>query len=262
VINDQHRYFGDCQPLLNDSDWFRGTCHDLKVGVRFVDIEGASGIDGGTAVVIDVMRAYTVAAWALHLGAKELRLVGELEDAVSLAASVPGALLFKDGAPDPRFQLHNSPKQLLDLNVVDRTIVQRTTAGTRAALAARRADHLYCASFVCASATAAELHRYGTRDVTFVVSGGLDADEDLACAEFVAEVLEGKIPAADPFIQRANASAAANDLRDGVVKGFSGVTDQDVPMCLEIDRFDFAMQARPTPGGLRLTQAETRIGSR
>ena len=154
--------------------------------VTFVDIDQASDIDSGVAVVVDVLRAFTVAAWAFHLVADHIILVDDLETAVELADS--RTLLFKDGAPDDRFHLHNSPHQLKSLHIDGKRIIQRTNAGTRAAMAARGASEIMCASFVCATATASALAASGQRGVTFVVSGGLDADEDMACAEFIAAV--------------------------------------------------------------------------
>ncbi|HMR48616.1 MAG TPA: 2-phosphosulfolactate phosphatase [Arachnia sp.] len=223
--------------------------------IDYVDIEGARRIRTGVAVVIDVMRAYTVAAWALHLGGRQLVLMDDVEEAVSLAATIPGALLLKDGLPDARFDLHNSPRQLLDLDVADRVIVQRTTAGTRGAVAARNAEHVYCASFVCASATAAAVAGLSPDAVTFVVSGGHDADEDRACADYIARCLSGERPDAAPYLERARNSEAARDLRDGVARGYAGVTEDDVPLCLELDRFDFAMRTTPWRGQLSLTKA-------
>jgi 2-phosphosulfolactate phosphatase len=226
------------------------------MNIRFVDVEGARQIRGGAVVVVDVMRAYTVAAWALHMGASELILVDDVEQAVAVAAEIPESLLCKDGAPDPRFHLHNSPRHLLDLNVTGRTIVQRTTAGTRAAVAVQKAAHLFCASFVVASATAKALRSIGPGELTFVVSGGLEADEDLACAEYIAELVKGDKPDERAFLNRAFVSAAANDLREGVAKGFRGVSEHDVAMCLELDKFHFAMQAQRTGGQLRLRANE------
>lgn len=229
------------------------------VQIRFVDIEGAKSISHGVAVVIDVMRAYTVAAWALHAGAADIVLVDGIDEAVEVAAQTSGALLFKDGAHDERFDLHNSPRQLLDIDVLGRRIVQRTTAGTRAAVAASSADVLFCASFVCATSTASTLCALVPSEVTFVVSGGLDADEDLACAEYIAAILRGESTDVESFLERARQSAAAVDLERSVALGYTGVTDQDVPMCLEIDRFDFAMRVQNDDGLLVLRATVTPI---
>lgn len=223
--------------------------------MEFLDINRARRINGGVAVVIDVMRAYTVAAWALHRGARELVLMDEIESAIEWARSHPGTLLFKDGVPDSRFDLHNSPHQLHALDVQGRSIVQRTTAGTRAAVAAQSADHIYCASFVCATATAYSVARHSPELVSLVVSGGLDAEEDLACAEFIAEILRGHQPNAAPYLQRALDSDAAKDLTIGVERGYTGVSPEDPHMCVDLDRFDFAMEARESSGHLRLRKA-------
>ncbi len=224
---------------------------------RFVDIEGARSIGGGVAVVVDVMRAYTVAAWALHRGAAEIVLVDDVEEAVHLASERDGSLLFKDGEHDDLFDLHNSPRQLLDLDVAGRPIVQRTGAGTRAAVAAAGADRLFCTGFVCASATASMLHAEGPDLVTFVVSGGLDAEEDLACAEFIAVAIGGNTPEPGPYRDRAALSSNATKLALGVELGYSGIDPQDVPMCLEVDRFDFAMPVRRRSGRLVLSLDNT-----
>ncbi|MEL6986030.1 MAG: 2-phosphosulfolactate phosphatase [Actinomycetota bacterium] len=202
----------------------------------------AGSIDGGVAVVVDVMRAFTVAAWALHLGAERLTLVDDIEQAVDLAAE-DGSLLFKDGVPDPRFDLHNSPRQLLDLDVAGRSIVQRTTAGTRSAVAARGADTLFCTGLVSASATAAAIAELGAGACTFVVSGGLQAEEDLACAELIAGLVTDPSLENGPFVERAGRSKAAERLKADVAAGYTGVTAEDVPMCLDVDRFDTPLLA-------------------
>lgn len=209
---------------------------------RYLARDDAGSIDGGVAVVVDVMRAFTVAAWALQLGAVRITLVDDVEQAVGLAAG-DGSLLFKDGEPDERFDLHNSPRQLLDLDVAGRSIVQRTSAGTRSAVAARGADTLFCTGLVSASATAAAIAGLGAGSCTFVVSGGLHAEEDLACAELIAGLVID--PSLDPgtFVERARHSTAAERLNADVAAGYTGVTAEDVPMCLDVDRFDVPLLA-------------------
>ena len=227
-----------------------------RVRWRMVGRDEATQIAGGVAVVVDVMRAYTVAAWAFHLGAMRIFLVDEVEEAVDLAGKMPGALLFKDGSIDARFDLHNSPQQLMSLDVDAKTIVQRTGAGTRAAVAAAGADVLLCTSFVCATATARFIERLAVDEVTFVISGGLDADEDLACAQFIAATVNGGGVDPAPFIERASRSRAAVELRLAPRLGQAGVGIGDVPMSLAVDRFDFAMQATSGDDSLVLTRVD------
>ncbi|TMF02894.1 MAG: 2-phosphosulfolactate phosphatase, partial [Chloroflexi bacterium] len=47
----------------------------------------------GVVVVIDVLRAFTVSAYALAGGARECLLVGTVDEARALAAATPGAII-------------------------------------------------------------------------------------------------------------------------------------------------------------------------
>lgn len=89
------------------------------------------------AVVVDVMRAFTVAAWAFRRGAERIVFAGTQREALELKARHPGWLAFQDGEPVPGFDLANSPAQLRSLDVRGRTVVQKTTAGTAGAPAWR-----------------------------------------------------------------------------------------------------------------------------
>lgn len=78
--------------------------------------------------------------------------------------------------------------------------------------------------------------------MTFVVTGeGGRADEDLACAEYIGRCVTGDEVEADPYLRRARASRAAVELAGGLRSGFH---PDDVELCLEVDRFPFAMVAR------------------
>ena len=235
---------------------------------HYVSIAGAAGITGGTAVVIDVLRAFTTAAWAFALGAERIFLTDDVDEALALKTLVPGALAMKDSRPLPGFELSNSPVELQAHDLADRSVVQRTTHGTVGALAAKRAKHIYCASFVNAAATAEAILRTGDSEAYFVVTGedGL-AEEDLACAEYVAALLEqaarspgppdgrlspspqvgrglggGVDPA--PYLARVAASNQARIHAERVANGTPGMHALDVDCAMEINRLDFAMMAR------------------
>lgn len=119
--------------------------------------------------------------------------------------------------------------------------MQKTTAGTVGALAVKEAPLVLCASFVVAEATAQLLRARGSDSVTFVVTGeDGQADEDLACAQYIARrVTEPGADAAE-FLRRGAESRAASELAEGVRQG---VHPDDVELCLELDRFPFAMVA-------------------
>ncbi|MEV6250407.1 2-phosphosulfolactate phosphatase [Streptomyces sp. NPDC051742] len=200
------------------------------------------------AVVIDVMRAFTVAAWAFGQGAEKIVLAESLDEALALKAAHPDWAALKDGPAVPGFDMVNSPGMLRSIDLGGRTVVQKTTAGTVGALAVKDASLVLCAGFVVAEATAQALRTRECDSVTFVVTGeDGKADEDLACAQYIARratepgtnATESGTDAAE-YLHRAARSRAAAELTEGVRQG---VHPDDVALCLEVDRFPFAMIA-------------------
>ncbi|MGW7355476.1 2-phosphosulfolactate phosphatase [Streptomyces sp. NPDC054802] len=197
------------------------------------------------AVVVDVMRAFTVAAWAFAQGAEKIVLAESLDEALALKARHPDWVALKDGPPAPGFDLVNSPGLLRPVDLGGRTVVQKTTAGTVGALAVKDASLVLCAGFVVAEATARLLRTRRSGRVTFVVTGeDGQAEEDLACAQYIARraTQTGAKSGTDAaeFVRRAAESRAAAELAEGVRQG---VHPDDVALCLEVDRFPFAMVA-------------------
>ncbi|MEV0189049.1 2-phosphosulfolactate phosphatase [Kitasatospora purpeofusca] len=197
------------------------------------------------AVVVDVMRAFTVAAWAFERGAEKIVLAGSLDEALALKARRPGWVALKDGAAAPGFDAVNSPGLLRDVDLGGRTVVQKTTAGTVGALAVKDAPLVLCAGFVVAGATARLLRDRGCGSVTYVVTGEDGrAEEDLACAQYIAGRATGDgtgaAAGAGAYLRRAAGSRAAAELAQGVREG---AHPDDVALCLELDRFPFAMVA-------------------
>ncbi|MEU6166048.1 2-phosphosulfolactate phosphatase [Streptomyces tanashiensis] len=209
---------------------------------RFVGIPELTDVPR-VAVVIDVMRAFTVAAWAFSRGVERIVLASTESEALALKESHSGWLALKDGAPAAGFDAVNSPGLLRSRDFAGRTLVQKTTAGTVGALAVADAPLVLCASFVVAGPTARFLRTEDAGPVTFVVTGeGGRAEEDLACAEYIAQRMTGGDDVeAGPYLHRARTSGAAADLAAG---RRSGCHPDDVELCLETDRFPFAMVAR------------------
>lgn len=211
-----------------------------RMDSRFVGIAELAETPS-VAVVVDVMRAFTVAAWAFARGAEKIVLAGSLDEALALKARHPDRLALKDGPPAPGFDLVNSPGLLRSVDLGGRTVVQKTTAGTVGALAVEDASLVLCAGFVVAGATARVLRARECDEVTFVVTGeDGHADEDLACAQYIARRAAGEGRDVAEFLRRAAGSRAAAELAEGVRQG---VHPDDVALCLELDRFPFAMVA-------------------
>jgi 2-phosphosulfolactate phosphatase len=191
------------------------------------------------AVVIDVMRAFTVAAWVFARGAERIVLAASEDEALALKGRHEGWPALKDGAPAAGFDAVNSPGLIRALDLGGRTVVLKTTAGTVGAMAVENvmrtavetdveAPLVLRASFAVAEATARFLRAADAEQVTFVITGEDGrADEDLACAEYLARQLGAGDGASDvevaPYLQRARDSHAAADLADGVRQGYRGV---------------------------------------
>lgn len=204
----------------------------------------------GVAVVIDVVRAFTVAPWCLHRGARRLLLARTVEDALTARADRFGdALLLKDGEPDLRFALPNAPGRIAGEDLSGATVLQRTGNGTRGAHAVAGVPLVLCAALVTASATAAAVAATAADDVVLVLTEG---DEDAALADLLLEILEHG-PAVDPerYRARAERSPAAQECRDrGPDPAWPGFHEDDLRRCLEVDRFDRAVAAQPAGDGL------------
>src|SRR3989442_15818115 len=126
-----------------------------------MNIIHATGIEGarkarGTVVVIDVLRSFTVSAYALAGGARECRLVPTIAEAHVLHAATPGSLLSAEEAalPVPDIPISNSPTQIRAADLKGRILIQRSSAGTTVMAAAENADDLLAAALASARATA------------------------------------------------------------------------------------------------------------
>ncbi|WP_430451161.1 2-phosphosulfolactate phosphatase [Rhodopirellula europaea] len=109
------------------------------------------------AVVIDVLRATTVAATALSAGAKSITTCGEIEEAFAMktAADPENTPLLcgeRGCQPIVGFDYGNSPGEYSPAGVGDRDLVLTTTNGTAAIKAAEECEQMWLASFANLSA--------------------------------------------------------------------------------------------------------------
>ncbi len=161
-------------------------------------LEGAARTEG-TAVIVDVYRAFTTAAVAFSRGAERIILVPEIEEALALRDSGAGELCIGEvgGVKPDGFDFGNSPYELSLADVRGRTLIQSTRAGTVGVSLARGADRVYAGSLAIASATAAAVLDDRPRLVTIVAmgwEGRTRTDEDELCALYLKNLLEGRRP--------------------------------------------------------------------
>ena len=197
----------------------------------------------GMVIVIDVIRAFTNAAFAFSRGAKEIYPVSKVKEALQLKAQIPDSLACGEdgGLPPEGFDFGNSPTQTNLLDLSGRVIVQRTGAGTQGIVRSVNAEHMLAASMVVAHATVIFVQKLDPESVTFVITGQYapeHGDEDLACAEYLESLLKGQQPDPAPYVERIINSRDALLHLDPAFPEFP-LTDLD--HCTSIDRFDFAM---------------------
>jgi 2-phosphosulfolactate phosphatase len=204
----------------------------------------------GVVVVIDVLRAFSNAAYAFSRGAREIHPVSGVEEALKLKAHLPDALVSGEvgGLPPRGFDFGNSPTQTRELDLTGKVIVQRTGAGTQGIVKSVKAETGLAASLVVADATVQFVRKRALETVTFVITGQYAAghgDEDLACAEYIELLFKGQHPDKEPFIKRVFASRDAVQHLDPKETGFPY---SDLDLCTRIDAFDFAMPVTKEDG--------------
>ena len=176
-------------------------------------------------------------------------LVSTIDEAFAFRTRHGDVLLIGevDGFPIEGFDLPNSPCALRRIDLRSRRLVHRTTAGTQGATLATSAHTLLVSSLCVARATADHIRSLNPDQVTFVetgvkTSGG--GEEDTACADYLAGLLDGSAPDRVEIEQRVRQSEAA---RKFVGPDDSVFPAADLEEALRFDDFDFAMQA-PTRG--------------
>jgi 2-phosphosulfolactate phosphatase len=204
----------------------------------------------GAVVVIDVLRAFSNAAYAFSRGAKEIYPVGSVEEALKFKSEMPNALAAGEvgGLPPEGFDFGNSPTQTSELDLSGRVIVQSTGAGTRGIVRSVKAETMLAASLVVADATVQFVLQRAPEVVTFVITGQYavgHGDEDFACAEYLELLFQGQKPDPASFIERVFASRDALQHLDPKETGFPY---SDLDLCTRIDAFDFAMPVQRKNG--------------
>ena len=203
------------------------------MNIRIVEGVGGARKANGVVVVIDVMRAFTTAAYAFAAGIAEIELVATVADALATPGFRMGEV---GGRLIPGFDHNNSPSRLIGRRLDGRAVL-RTGSGTRCVAEAQTATEIWLGSLVVASATTRALA--DRNEVTLVASGAPDeGEEDLACAELMAALLRGtEHPRGAVVAAVAGSRAAAKHQR-----GDSDFPLEDVECAAAIDAFDFAMR--------------------
>jgi 2-phosphosulfolactate phosphatase len=218
------------------------------ITIRRVDCTHASQATG-VVIVIDVIRAFSVAGYAFAGGAQRLWLVRTVEEAQKLRVRATEALLIGEvrGRLIPGFDFNNSPARMAEANVQGRLLIQRTGAGTQGAVNASNASFTLLCALTNARATAEYARKLAdstegmiTLLPTATTPEELEKNEDEICADYVEALLRGQEDA-EEVLARGIAYLENNGRFDGWRMGDPDFPAEDIPAVLAANRFHFAM---------------------
>jgi 2-phosphosulfolactate phosphatase len=229
------------------------------VQVRVVDrVPGAQAAQG-IAVVIDVFRAFSVAAYAFSRGAAAVIPIAAVEDARELKRQHPDWLLIgeRHARKLPGFDCGNSPSDLEQIDVAGRTLIHTTHAGTQGLTNALQADEVITGALVNAGAIVRYLQTRQPAIVTIVRMGHEaieNSEEDDLCAELLRSRLTGDPMPTDGIRERLRGASSAQKFFDPAC---DWAPERDFELCTRVDVFDFVLQLdrTATPPRLRQIQA-------
>ena len=198
----------------------------------------------GTAIIIDVFRAFTTAAVAFDRGVTKIILVAEVEEALALRRQGLGDLCIGEvsGLKPAGFDFGNSPYELSQADLAGKTLIQSTRAGTVGVTAAAAADTLYLGSLVTATATVEAILRSAPALVTIVAMGVATtrrSDEDEQCALYLRNLLQRRLPDPEAVQKLILVGQEAQKYDDPAQPQFD---HRDRQLALHIDRYPFALR--------------------
>ena len=229
----------------------------LLAGLQQADVSPLSGAAGSIAVVIDVLRAFSCAAYMMHLGVEKLVLVTGPDEALRLKREQDYLAVGEvDGQKVPGFDLGNSPAEILAAGrdrFAGRTVVQRTTAGVAGAVASsHHSDLVILGSYVTARAIARFIQTLAPPPevLSLVAMGNRGRDvtpDDEACADYIEHLLAGRPYDHAAALQRIVEHECTLKFLRGDQAHYPPA---DPVYCLQRDLFDFVLVARLEHGQL------------
>ena len=145
----------------------------------------------GAVVVIDVLRAFSTAAYAFAAGASAVVAAHSIDEIEPLRRRHDPSVTVgaqAGGRPVAGLDYGNSPASLAPLDLTGVTVIEYSAGGVRGLLDCDQASAVLAGSLVCARATAHYIRALDPPVVTFVITGlwtDRDGDEDHACADLI-----------------------------------------------------------------------------
>ena len=210
---------------------------------KFSCLQGAERARG-TAVIIDVFRAFSVACYCYHQGASNVIPAGEVSQAIEIAQKIDNAVLVgeREGKKLAGFDLGNSPTEVLQYDLTGKTVIQTTHAGTQGVVKAVQATEIITGALVNAKAIASYLSAGNHEQVSLVsmgLAGQTASDEDELCAEYLHSLLLGEEFAEEQIIASLKKSPFSRRFFDPLM---DWSPRSDFYHCLHLNCFDFILR--------------------
>jgi 2-phosphosulfolactate phosphatase len=221
-----------------------------RIDVRRLSLVSGAGEARGLAVVIDVFRAFSTAAYVMANGAERIIPIGSLEEAFRLRREHPDWVLIgeRGGRRVEGFDHGNSPHEASLADFSGKTVIQTTGAGTQGVVRATGADTILLGSFVMAGAIVKYIQRAEPEVVSLVAMGsaGVEpSEEDESCAAYIEGRLRGEQPDFEEMKRKIRASPSGRKFFDPSQPHFR---EEDFRLALELDRFDFVLKVEKCDG--------------
>ena len=221
-------------------------------------VEGARKATG-LAVIIDVFRAFSVTCYAIDSGVSRLIATAGVNDALQLKMKYKNSCLAgeRDEKKIEGFDFGNSPTEIIKADLNEKTLIHTTTAGTNGLVNAVNADIVITGSIVNTGAIINYIKAHKPEYVSLVAMGyraSISAEEDLLCAEMIADGLAGRVVDYEKRISDLQNSSGSRFFNPANLD-FSPPTD--FFLCTMKDRFNFVLKAsRRIDGNIDLMKME------
>lgn len=198
----------------------------------------------GLVVIIDVFRAFSTACYLYDAGVKTIIPTDDVDFAYDYRNKYDNVILIgeRDAIKIENFDYGNSPSDIKDLDLSNKTVVLSTSSGTKGLVNAKNSDQIITGSFVNAKAICRYIQKENPKEVSLVAigtGGGIKRmDEDDLLADYIESLLLGL---------QFDLDLVKHNLRKGSGKRFFDPSKTHSPLadfalCLDFNRFDFILK--------------------
>lgn len=198
----------------------------------------------GLTIIVDVLRAFTTSCFIFKNGASNIIPVSSIETARELARNNPHLVTIgeRKGLKLDGFDYGNSPTEIENINMLKKTVILTTSAGTQGIVKAVNADTIITGAFVNAKAVVNYIKIQNPKIVSFVITDSKYKDgEDFMYANYIKSCLKGKQLNFEVIKKKLiNHPTAEGFLKKPMTK----FSKNDFNLSLDLDRFNFIIKVK------------------